>query len=365
MKKNTYRLITIILLAVIVGLVIAIVRTNRGEKEPVNTQGIIINKPTPEQSESILPYATDIPVRTENPAGETETPQHTDTPVPTGTPTPVPTPTPTPVRTGTPGGKTSSNPEYAGKKLVAITFDDGPGLYSTPKFLDMLKEKNVKATFFVLGEQIKYSDKRKIMVRASEEGHEIAVHSYNHVSFKKLSADEMLKQVNDTAKIITEATGKKVYLFRPPGGNVNSTVLKTVPYAVILWSVDSNDWAHLNDPTVEKYMKKYGVSKEEAQDALIDEVLFKGWYAKESDGGTWFSESDGKKVKIAPIADQIGHGDIILFHDIHETTYKAVAKLVDYLREKGDYEFLTVTDLIKTEGDTPKMGEQYSNMWKK
>ena len=195
-------IITIIVsLSLIVYMCVMMARDSGGGSilDPTSSNNIVmINTPAPETS------------------GETPAATQAATPTPAAPTTPISV-------TAVPGGTTSANPNYAGKKLIAITFDDGPHATYTPKVLDMLKEKGVHVTFFVLGENLQSSGQRAILKRAFDEGHEIGSHSYNHPDFKKLSSDEITEQLQKTDSAIEAVIGKTPILFRPPYGSYNQS----------------------------------------------------------------------------------------------------------------------------------------------
>lgn len=124
---------------------------------------------------------------------------------------------------------------------IAITFDDGPNPEYTPQLLDLLKEYNVKATFFVVGSKvIKYPD---IIKRMSEEGHTIGIHHFEHVSSWILSPFQLKRQLLMTEQAIKECTNKEVRFYRPPWGNFNLfSLLISKRYQVIMWSHIFGDW---------------------------------------------------------------------------------------------------------------------------
>ncbi len=252
-----------------------------------------------------------------------------------------------------PGGKTSSNPNYAGKKLLAITFDDGPHGTYTPKILDMLKEKGVNVTFFVLGENLQSAGQKAILKRESDEGHEIASHSYNHPDFKGLTADQIAEQLQKTDSVINEVTGKSPILFRPPYGSYNQAISQQSQKAIVLWSIDSRDWDHISAKSIKNYAQANGVSEDAAKEKLINDVIF--------DGFTY--TSGGKEYTNPSVVSQIRHGSILLFHDIHPASGEAVGKLIDYLKQSGEYELMTVSQLIETEQRAPIAGDVYAYMW--
>ncbi|MDR3585048.1 MAG: polysaccharide deacetylase family protein [Desulfosporosinus sp.] len=125
------------------------------------------------------------------------------------------------------------------EKVVALTFDDGPDPIDTPAVLDILKEKQARATFFVLGQAAQsnpYLLKRLIL-----EGHEIGNHSFKHDYQQRHLVDEM----NQTDQAVFAATGTHTYFYRPPGGFASKSQVDTIRnngHIVALWSVDSKDW---------------------------------------------------------------------------------------------------------------------------
>lgn len=268
------------------------------------------------------------------------------------TPTPAAPTAPISV-TAVPGGTTSTNPNYAGKKLIAITFDDGPHATYTPKVLDMLKEKGVHVTFFVLGENLQSSGQRAILKRAFDEGHEIGSHSYNHPDFKTLSSDEITEQLQKTDSAIEAVIGETPILFRPPYGSYNQSVSQQSQKAIVLWSIDSRDWDHISTKSIKNYAAANGVSEEAAKETLINELLFEGFTYT----------SGGKEYTNPSVVSQLHHGSILLFHDIHPASCDAVSLLIDYLKQSGEYELMTVSQLIETEQRAPMAGDVYAYMW--
>lgn len=130
------------------------------------------------------------------------------------------------------------------KKVIALTFDDGPDIKYTPAILDTLKEKGVKATFFVVGSQVeKYPD---IMKRIVEEGHALGNHSFGHKDLTKLNKTQILNQIESTDKAIKAAIGFYPKAFRAPYGALNAQVKKVLEEKGryhVGWSVDTRDWA--------------------------------------------------------------------------------------------------------------------------
>ena len=197
-----------------------------------------------------------------------------------------------------------------GDKLVALTFDDGPNATLTPKLLDGLKERGVKATFFMLGNRAKGS--QSIVQRAYDEGHEIANHSWSHPEFCGLSMSSVKSQIADTNAVLDQACGKGTdYIVRLPYGSSNETVRAAIGAPLILWSVDTLDWKYLNSSHVSSY--------------IIQEAY---------------------------------DGAIILCHDIHSTTIPGVLQAIDVLLQRG-YEFVTVSELYRRRGVEMTDGTRY------
>jgi len=134
---------------------------------------------------------------------------------------------------------------HGNRKLpeVALTFDDGPNSKATPQILDILKQYNIKATFFVLG---KFIDQNKdILIRTSKEGHIIGNHTFSHAKGTLTDIKGIKKELGQTDQLIKKYTGKDVVYFRPPFGYENWRFLmeaELLDYSVILWSLDVGDW---------------------------------------------------------------------------------------------------------------------------
>ncbi|EME8160458.1 polysaccharide deacetylase family protein, partial [Enterococcus faecium] len=125
-------------------------------------------------------------------------------------------------------------------KSIAISFDDGPGATTTPQLLQILKEKNVHATFFVLGENT--AQHPEIVKQTAEAGHEIGNHTYDHQDLATLSARSITEEVTKTDTEIIKATGKTPIFVRPPYGSITSVGASVIQRPIIEWSVDSEDW---------------------------------------------------------------------------------------------------------------------------
>lgn len=138
------------------------------------------------------------------------------------------------------------------QKVIALTFDDGPDLKYTPQVLDILLEKNIKATFFIVGVQInKYPE---VVLRMVEEGHLIANHTYYHPNLTTLNKAELLKELDDTDDLIESIVGFKPQIVRPPYGAINKEVRQRIEEtgrSIVMWNIDPRDWA--STPVKEMY----------------------------------------------------------------------------------------------------------------
>ena len=182
------------------------------------------------------------------------------------------------------------------KKLVAITFDDGPGPY-TNKLLDILNANKAHATFFMLGNNLeKY---RSVVLNVYNSGNEIGYHSYAHTNFKRQDIATIKSELDQSNAILKNITGTTFNLIRPPYGSLNSEIKEELDASFILWSVDTEDWRHKDS----EYLLNY-------------------------------------------VLENIYAGAIILFHDIHTSSVDAMAKILPYLYVEG-YQVVTVSDLAK------------------
>jgi len=137
------------------------------------------------------------------------------------------------------------------KKMAALTFDDGPDDIYTPQILDILEEKKVKATFFVVGQQVRWQP--EIFKRILREGHEIGNHSWSHPNFIELTTSELENEIKSTETEIRSHTGKSTTLFRPPYGFITNSdiqIINELGYKIIMWSVDTLDWSGLTNEEI-------------------------------------------------------------------------------------------------------------------
>ena len=208
------------------------------------------------------------------------------------------TPSVAPVKAGEP--KVSFSTVNAEGPYIALTFDDGPSAANTPKLLDILAKRHVKATFFVLGECVQQNP--EILKREVAEGHEVASHSWSHPDLAKMSEAGVRDQLQRTQDIIVQTTGVTPKLMRPPYGALSEKQRKWVNsqfgYKVILWAVDPLDW-----------------------------------------------KRPGPSVVARRILSETRNGNIILAHDIHAQTIEAMPEVLDGLLAKG-FKFVTVSELL-------------------
>lgn len=193
-------------------------------------------------------------------------------------------------------------------KQVAITFDDGPSTL-TPRLLDFLKENDIEATFFLVGNRIpEYSD---IVQRQVAEGHEVGYHSLAHVEQTTISSERITNEFQYSNQLLMDLTGCGFSVWRTPGGGFNDRVLQAVPLPHIMWSVDTLDWKH-----------------------------------RDADKVYW------------NIVNQSFDGAIILLHDLYGSTVNGAIRAMEEMNA-GDYEFLTVTQLLSRNGTAPAASTTY------
>jgi peptidoglycan/xylan/chitin deacetylase (PgdA/CDA1 family) len=183
---------------------------------------------------------------------------------------------------------------------IAMTFDDGPSEKLTPKLLNLLAARHIKATFFVVGQNA--ADHPEILQRAVSEGHEIGNHSWSHPNFGKMSDEKVRRELKTTEDAITKACGVRPTLMRPPYGSLTKRQERWIHdefgYQIILWDVDPLDW-----------------------------------------------KRPGAKVVTSRIVKETRPGSIVLSHDIHPGTIEAMPETLSELEAKG-FKFVTVSELI-------------------
>ena len=214
-------------------------------------------------------------------------------------------PGPGPVQTaGAPAQVTVDGPP-----LVALTFDDGPRSSTTGPLLDGLELREVPATFFLVGNRIPGNE--DLVRRMAAEGHQVGLHTYDHVELKGLSRQDFDLQVGKTRALITQLVGEGNYWLRPPYGLMDRQAGQWCGGPVILWSVDPEDW----------------------KDDDIDRI-------------------------VAAVVEHVSDGDIILLHDLFPSSAQAALRVVDTLLARGCC-FVTVEQLMAERGVTPEVGARY------
>lgn len=195
------------------------------------------------------------------------------------------------------------------KKYIALTFDDGPTGKYTERLLDILDEKDVRATFFLCSYRIRQYP--QLVSRIARQGSEIGLHGDHHEYFSELPAQTLQNDLTQESLQIAEISGKAAHLVRPPGGLLPGNREALRDYAVILWSVDPKDWA-----------------------------------------------TDDKELIVRRVMQNVASGDIILMHDASTSSVEAAAEIIDCLRAQG-YTFLTVSELAAANGTVLQGGEVY------
>lgn len=181
-------------------------------------------------------------------------------------------------------------------KKVALTFDDGPHKKYTKILLDGLKQRNVKATFFLIGESIE--GKEELVAQMKADGHLIGNHTYTHVQLGKMEAEDACAEIWKTNTVIYDITEEIPCYIRPPFGEWNEDLSCAIDMSVVLWDIDPQDWKYKDCDRVRNH-----------------------------------------------VINQVKDGDIILLHDVYQTSVEAALQIVDILTEEG-YEFVTVEELI-------------------
>lgn len=184
----------------------------------------------------------------------------------------------------------------AEKPKIALTFDDGPNPECTGTLLDGLKRRGVKATFFVLGSNVKkYPELTK---RISEEGHLIGNHTYGHIEMNKVSEEKAKKEIKKANKEVYKITGKYPEYIRPPYGECSRKLEDSLDMILVRWTIDPLDW------------------KTENTDEIVNRVV---------------TEAE--------------ENAIILLHDCYDSSVDAAFQIIDTLEKEG-YEFVTVDELL-------------------
>lgn len=201
------------------------------------------------------------------------------------------------------GARVSYSQVNITQPVLAMTFDDGPHPTLTPKLLDILKERNIKCTFFVVGRNAKLYP--KIIQRILAEGHEIGNHTWTHCSLTSRSDAQIRSELQQSEDALFAVANYRPHLIRPPYGAINTRVKQMMftefGYSTIMWSVDPQDWRR-----------------------------------------------PGASVVTSRLVSGARPGSIMLAHDIHPPTIQAMPSMFDQLLAKG-YQFVTVSQLLNVE----------------
>jgi peptidoglycan/xylan/chitin deacetylase (PgdA/CDA1 family) len=181
-------------------------------------------------------------------------------------------------------------------RRVALTFDDGPHPVYTEKLLDALKERGVKATFFVTGEHAELHP--DVIKRIHDEGHLIGNHTYSHIQLTSANKEQFQNELIQTNKILSDITGDEIQYVRPPYGSWDKKIETELNMFPVLWNVDPLDWCTANASRVANAVLK-----------------------------------------------KVSDNDIILLHDYYDTSVDAAIMVVDELQKQG-YDFVTVDKIL-------------------
>ena len=197
--------------------------------------------------------------------------------------------------------------------LIALTFDDGPRRDTTAALLDGLAQRGVKATFFLVGEQVIGNE--DVIQRMDREGHQIGIHTFDHVTLTGLNQADFDAQVGKTRRMLKNILGHNDFLLRPPYGLYDEGVQAKAECPIILWSIDPEDWG---DKNVER--------------------------------------------EVEHIVTKAKDGSIVLMHDIYPQSVEAALQVVDRLHQQG-YLFVTVDQLFAARGVELQAGQVYRSAY--
>ena len=181
---------------------------------------------------------------------------------------------------------------------LALTFDDGPSEY-TDRFLDVLRQHRVKATFFIMGQKLNTTKRLNSLRRMKREGHTIASHTWSHPELLNLTTGEIEEEMWSTEQVIFNATGLVPGLMRPPYGSITDEIyaqLRKLGYQVVMWSLDTKDWS------VSQYQPS---------------LLYEGY-------GNHFSNTTSAESSW-----------IALHHDVYGQTLGFLPNIITYIRTNG------------------------------
>ena len=196
-------------------------------------------------------------------------------------------------------------------KYVALTFDDGPSGRFTEALLDGLYDRGARETFLLCGYRV--AQYPELTQRIFDEGHEIGFHGYSHKTMKGMSRRAIAQEIQDTEVLLPEGCHPR--FLRPPGGFLSDPVVQVAQargLPILKWSVDPKDWATNDTAAIE-----------------------------------------------ASVLNRIRDGDIVLLHDMSESSVRAALAIVDQLLEE-DFEFVTVSELVRIRQARLVPGKEYT-----
>lgn len=208
----------------------------------------------------------------------------------------------------------ASNPKNidTNAPMVALTFDDGPNPEYTGRILKVLEDNYSHATFFVVGTNAeKYPEILQVIAMS---GNEIGNHTYSHANLTDIDSEDVEEEIDKVNRAVKKATGEIATVIRPPYGAYNNEVLNQLQQPVVLWDLDTEDWDSRNAQTI------------------VDNII-----------------------------SNIDDGDIILMHDIYESTAEAVELLVPRLKEMG-YQVVSVSEMADYKGKELELHKAYGGV---
>ena len=211
---------------------------------------------------------------------------------------------------GRPLGQATAGPaQLPDGPFVALTFDDGPRSSTTTALLDGLSRRGVRATFFVIGENV--AGNENLLIRMEREGHQIGLHTFHHKSLALVGGADFCAEVDQLRDTLQGLLDQESFMLRPPYGMITPANRARAGSPIILWSVDPEDW----------------------------------------------SDQDTAR-QVSVILETVQDGGIILLHDIYPSSVDTALQVVDELLAQG-YKFVTVEELFAVRGVTPENGKEY------
>ncbi|WP_159543739.1 polysaccharide deacetylase family protein [Streptococcus halichoeri] len=181
------------------------------------------------------------------------------------------------------------------RKVIALTFDDGPDAETTPQVLNILAKYHAVGTFFMIGSKV--AGHEALVKKVYDQGNEIGNHTWTHPNLTLLSPDQVKAEINQTNQVLEKITGKKPVFLRPPYGATNERVKEITGMEQAMWTVDTRDW-----------------------------------------------ENHSTQGIMTNLKNQAGPNGVVLMHDIHQTSVNALPSVIEYLQSQG-YSFVTLSQL--------------------